>query len=111
MEKMIGLKDLLKHEVIDLYSAEEQIIGALPAMVDKATNNDLKKALQQHLKITEEQKRRLDKVQQFMRDKEEDMGSQESGGEKKGFFSRLFKGNDGREKCKGIEGLIDEGKK
>ena len=30
MEKMNDLKDLLKHEVQDLYSAEEQIITALP---------------------------------------------------------------------------------
>ncbi len=29
MEKMKDLKDLLKHEVMDLYSAEEQIIAAL----------------------------------------------------------------------------------
>jgi ferritin-like metal-binding protein YciE len=54
MEQMISLRDLLKHEIMDLYSAEEQIIEALPAMIDKAKNTNLKKALQEHLKITKE---------------------------------------------------------
>ena len=42
---MNDLKDLLKHEVQDLYSAEEQIITALPEMVEKAKNPDLKKSV------------------------------------------------------------------
>jgi len=108
---MIGLKDLLKHEIMDLYSAEEQIIGALPAMIDKAKNADLKRALQEHLKITEEQKKRLDQVRQLMNEDNENEQSQDPGEEKKGFFSRLFKGSDGKEKCKGMEGLIQEGQK
>ena len=36
MEKMNDLHDLLNHEIQDLYSAEEQILGALPAMIEKA---------------------------------------------------------------------------
>jgi len=111
MEQMIGLKDLLKHEIVDLYSAEEQIIEALPAMIDKAKNADLKKALEEHLKITEEQKKRLDQVQQLLNEDNENEESQEPGEEKKGFFSRLFGGPDGKEKCKGMEGLIQEGQK
>lgn len=111
MEQMISLRDLLKHEIMDLYSAEEQIIEALPAMIDKAKNTDLKKALQEHLKITEEQKKRLDQVRQLMNEDNENEESQEPGEEKKGFFSRLFGGADGKEKCKGMEGLIDEGQK
>ncbi|MEJ7673504.1 MAG: DUF892 family protein [Chitinophagaceae bacterium] len=43
METMINLNDLLKHEIMDLYSAEEQIIEALPGMIDKAKNPELKK--------------------------------------------------------------------
>jgi ferritin-like metal-binding protein YciE len=109
MEKMIDLKDLLKHEIMDLYSAEAQIIDALPAMIDKAKNANLKKALQEHLKITEEQKRRLDKMRQLMNDNKEEEESQETNEEKKGFFSRLF--GNGMEKCKGMAGLIDEGQK
>lgn len=102
MEPMINLTDLLKHEILDLYSAEEQIIEALPGMIDKAKNPELKKALREHLKVTQEQKRRLDKVK-------ESLGEKTEQGEKKGFFSRLFGG--GGEKCKGMEGLITEGQK
>lgn len=62
--------------------------------------------LREHLKVTEEQKSRLDKVKQtFGEDGEEESG------EKKGFFSRLFGGGSGGEKCKGMEGIISEGEK
>jgi ferritin-like metal-binding protein YciE len=102
---------LLKHEIFDLYSAEEQIIEALPAMIDKAKNTDLKNALQEHLKITEEQKKRLDQVQQLLNENNENEEVREQDEEKKGFFSRLFKGSNGKEKCMGMEGLIEEGQK
>jgi len=107
MEKMIDLKDLLKHEVLDLYSAEEQIIKAMPAMIEKAKDSTLKKALEEHLRITEKQKTRLDKIKQKLGEgeKSDDNGS----GEGKGFFSSLFGG--GSQKCKGMEGLITEGEK
>lgn len=105
METMINLNDLLKHEILDLYSAEEQIIEAMPAMIEKAKNPELKKALREHLRVTEEQKKRLDKVKETFGE-----GNGEDGGEKKGFFSRLF-GGSGAEKCKGMEGLITEGQK
>ena len=62
MENMNQLRDLLKHEIKDLYSAEEQIIEALPKMIENANNNQLKKALQQHLQVTKKQKDRLDEV-------------------------------------------------
>lgn len=104
---MNDLKDLLKHEILDLYSAEEQIIEALPLMIEKAQNKDLKRALSNHLKITEEQKKRLDKVKQLVTDEKKP----EQEDEKKGFFSRLFSGTEGKQKCRGMEGLIDEGKK
>jgi len=108
MEKMTDLKDLLKHEILDLYSAEEQIIEALPSMIEKAQNKELKRALNNHLKITEQQKKRLDKVKELVSDE----GQQpEQGDEKKGFFSRLFNGSEGTQKCRGMEGLIDEGQK
>jgi len=104
---MNDLKDLLKHEILDLYSAEEQIIEALPLMIEKAQNKDLKGALNNHLKITEEQKKRLDKIKQLVTDEKKP----EQEDEKKGFFSRLFSGTEGKQKCRGMEGLIDEGKK
>ena len=52
METLVNLRDLLQHEIDDLYSAEEQIIEALPKMVEKASNNELKKALNEHLRVT-----------------------------------------------------------
>ncbi len=104
MDKMKDLKDLLKHEIMDLYSAEEQIIDALPKMIEKANDPALKKALQEHLKVTRTQKNRLDKVQQLLREKGE-----EAPDTKRGFLSGLFGG--GGHKCKGTEGLIQEGEK
>ena len=104
METMINLTDLLKHEILDLYSVEEQIIEAMPAMIEKAKNPELKRALREHLKITEEQKNRLDGVKKMF-------GEEDNEGEKKGFFSRLFGGSSGGEKCKGMEGIISEGEK
>ena len=44
MNKITDLRELLKHELEDLYSAEVQLIDALPAMADKATGTPLKKA-------------------------------------------------------------------
>lgn len=101
MEKMNDLRDLLKHEIEDLYSAEEQIIEALPLMIDKAENPNLKNALSGHLKITKKQKERLDKVQKLMGE-----GGQE---EKKGILGKLFGG--GKHHCKGMAGIIEEGNK
>jgi ferritin-like metal-binding protein YciE len=98
MENMNQLRDLLKHEIKDLYSAEEQIIGALPKMIENANNNQLKKALQQHLQVTKKQKDRLDEVL-------EQLGEES---EKEGGISGMFKGGD---KCSAMEGIIKEGEK
>jgi ferritin-like metal-binding protein YciE len=92
--------------VQDLYSAEEQIIKALPKMVEKANNNQLKKALQEHLKVTEQQKKRLDEVKHLLLSESE---NPEQDGQSKGFFSKLFSGS--KQKCRGVEGLIEEGEK
>jgi ferritin-like metal-binding protein YciE len=62
MEKMNDLRDLLKHEIEDLQSVEDQILEALPKMIDKAGNPDLKKALQEHLQVTQQHKSRLEKI-------------------------------------------------
>jgi ferritin-like metal-binding protein YciE len=97
MEPLVNLKDLLQHEIDDLYSAEEQIIEALPKMVENATDRELKKALNEHLRITREQKNRLDKVRGLLKVEEE----------RKGWLEKIFGGS----KCKGTEGLISEGEK
>lgn len=96
------LEGLLKHELKDLYSAETQITEALPKMIEAADNNDLKKALQQHLDVTKEQRKRLDKIQQLL-------GEEKTAPEKKGFFANLFSSKEGEEHCKAMEGLIKEG--
>jgi ferritin-like metal-binding protein YciE len=104
MDKMNDLGDLLRHEIQDLYSAEEQMIEAMPAMIEKAKDSKLSQALKEHLRISENQKKRLDEVLKLLGEGEENTG----GEEKKGLFSRLFGGGT---KCKAMEGLIDEGQK
>ena len=100
MDNLNHLKDLLRFDVRHLYSAEEQIIEALPAMISKANNPTLKEALEQHLRVTEQQLDRLKQVQQMLG---EDSGSNEGG-----IFAGLF--GTGM-KSKGVDGLIDEGQK
>ena len=102
MATFVNLRNLLEHEIEDLYSAEEQIIEALPAMAESATNRELKKALKEHLRITKEQKRRLDQVKKALRKDSGEAGDA-------GFLERMFGG--GGTKCKGMEGLIKEGQK
>jgi len=107
MENMINLKDLLNHEILDLYSAEKQIIEALPDMIDNAYNMQLKNALEQHLEVTKVHKERLEKVYSMLAETREEA---DAIGEDKGFFSKLF-GGVTEPKCRGTEGLIKEGKK
>jgi ferritin-like metal-binding protein YciE len=92
--KMNSLSNLLAHEIVDLYSAEEQIIEALPLMIEKAQNQELKKALNQHLKVTEQQKKRLEKVHKLLQ--QQDGSSEEELGDTE---------------CLGMKGLIEEGQK
>lgn len=102
MEKMNDLQDLLKHEIQDLVSAEDQILEAMPAMIEKASDKKLKNSLQQHFKITQQQRKRLDQVQKLM------VGNAENSEENSGLLKRLFKG---KHHCKGMSGIIEEGKK
>jgi ferritin-like metal-binding protein YciE len=104
MEKMNDLRDLLKHEVEDLHSAEEQIIDVLPAMIEMASNTALKNSLTDHLRITEAQKDRIGQVLQLL-----NAGREEENVSKKKKFLGIFGG--GRQNCKGMEGIISEGKK
>ncbi len=80
-----SLTKLYVHELKDLYSAEKQLIEALPKMIAAAGNKDLKKALKDHLAATRRQVQRLDKV-----------------------FTRTDFSPRGH-KCAGMEGLIKEG--
>jgi len=81
-----SMQDLYLEELRDLYSAEQQIIKALPKMAEGAHNPELRGAFQEHLRVTHEQVRRLDSI-----------------------FSELDQKPTGK-KCKGMEGLIGEGR-
>src|SRR5262245_14854086 len=54
------LRDLYQSELLDLYSAEQQIIGAMPGMVAAVKSPDLKQALDRHLERTRVHVERLD---------------------------------------------------
>jgi ferritin-like metal-binding protein YciE len=54
--------ELFVHQLQDIYYAENQILKALPKMVEKATSPQLKKALESHRKETEGHVARLEQV-------------------------------------------------
>lgn len=60
--KLNSLTDVLTHTVQDLYSAETQLIKALPKMATAASDSKLKRAFETHLGETEKQVTRLEKV-------------------------------------------------
>jgi ferritin-like metal-binding protein YciE len=81
---MKTLEDLFEHQLKDLYSAEKQLIKALPKMAEHATDAKLKKAFEDHLEETKQQKKRLEEVC-------DELGIDPEG-----------------ETCKAMEGLIKE---
>jgi ferritin-like metal-binding protein YciE len=85
--KLESLKDLYLEQLRDLYSAETQIISALPSMAQAATSADLRKAFNDHLRQTEEHVRRLERI-----------------------FQDLQESPKG-ETCEGMKGLLKEGAK
>jgi ferritin-like metal-binding protein YciE len=60
--KLQTLKDLYIHELKALYSAERQILEALPKMVQATTSAELSAAFQAHLEQTKEHANRLEKL-------------------------------------------------
>ena len=56
------LDDLFVHQLQDVYYAENQITKALPKMISKATDPQLREGFETHLRETEGQIRRLEKV-------------------------------------------------
>ena len=60
--KLETLRDLFVDELKDLYSAEQQLLKALPKMAKAATAKELKTAFESHLKETMGQVERLDQV-------------------------------------------------
>jgi ferritin-like metal-binding protein YciE len=83
--KLESLKDLYLEQLKDLYSAETQLVDALPKMAERATSTDLKKGFQDHLLQTQEHVRRLEQIFQ-------DLGDSPKG-----------------HTCEGMKGLIKEG--
>jgi ferritin-like metal-binding protein YciE len=80
-----SLQDLYVEQLRDLYDAEHQIIKALPEMVEAASSEELKEALNEHLEITKTQATRLEQI-----------------------FAALGEKAKG-ETCKGMKGVIEEG--
>ena len=82
--KMDSLDILLEEELKDIYSAEKQLLKALPKMARNASSDELRAALEEHLTVTEGQVTRLEEV-----------------------FETL--GKTARAKtCKAMQGLIEE---
>jgi ferritin-like metal-binding protein YciE len=80
-----GLKELYIDELKDLYSAENQLVKALPKMAKAATSEDLRAGFEEHLEQTKGHVQRLETI-----------------------FKDLDEKPTGK-KCKGMEGLIEEG--
>lgn len=79
------LRKLYIDELKDLYSAENQLIKALPKMAKATDSDELRAAFEEHLKQTQEHASRLEKI-----------------------FNALQESPKGK-KCKGMEGVIQEG--
>ncbi len=60
--KLETLRDLFVEELQDLYSAEKQIVEALPAMIEEANSPELKRAFKEHLDLTRGHVKRLDQI-------------------------------------------------
>ena len=81
-----SLAKLFIEELKDVYNAEKQILRALPRMAKTAESSELQQAFTKHLKETEGQVQRLERI-----------------------FKELGQPARGK-KCKGMEGLLEEGK-
>jgi ferritin-like metal-binding protein YciE len=79
------LRELYVEELRDLYSAEKQLVKALPKMAKAATSSDLRSGLEEHLEQTKGHVSRLEQI-----------------------FDSLDENPTGKT-CKGMQGLIKEG--
>src|SRR5580698_533832 len=80
-----ALRDLYIDELRDIYSAETQLVKALPKMAKAASSDELRSGFEEHLEQTKGHVARLEKI-----------------------FETLDESPKGK-KCKGMEGLIEEG--
>jgi len=81
-----SMQDLFLNELKDVYNAEKQLVRALPRMAKAAESSELQQAFTKHLRETEGHVQRLERI-----------------------FRSLGETPRGK-KCKGMEGLIEEGK-
>ena len=86
-KKMTSLDELYVDQLKDLYSAESQLIRALPKMAKAAGSSDLRIAFEEHLNQTKRQAERIERI-----------------------FSERGNGSPKGKKCVAMEGLIEEGK-
>jgi ferritin-like metal-binding protein YciE len=80
-----GLRELYVEELKDLYSAENQLVKALPKMAKASSSDELRQGFEEHLEQTKEHVQRLEQI-----------------------FQALNESPKGK-KCAGMEGLIKEG--
>lgn len=59
---MKNLEDLFEHQLKDLYSAESQLVDALPKMIKASHDSKLKKAFEGHLEETKDHKKTLEEI-------------------------------------------------
>ena len=83
--KSNGLRNLYIDELKDLYSAENQLVKALPKMAKAASSEELRQGFEKHLEQTRGQVQRLEQI-----------------------FASLEENPKGK-KCAGMEGLVKEG--
>lgn len=83
--KITTLAELIEEELKDIYSAESQLVEALPKMTEAAQSNDLRLAFEMHLEQT---RLHLERIEEICAD---------------------LKISPAGEMCKGMQGLIREG--
>jgi ferritin-like metal-binding protein YciE len=85
MSKLTSLETLLVQEIKDLYSAETQLVKALPKMAKAASNEDLKEGFKGHLEETKVHVERLEEI------------------------AKLLDATPRGKVCKAMKGLVEEG--
>ena len=83
---LASMQDLFLNELKDTYNAEKQLVTALPRMAKAAEAPALRQAFTKHLKETENQVQRIERI-----------------------FKLIGETPRGK-KCKGMEGILEEGK-
>jgi ferritin-like metal-binding protein YciE len=82
------LHALLESGLKDIYSAEKQLVGALPEVIQALDSDELEEAVNEHLEQTKKHVSRLEKV-----------------------MERLRISRDSGEECEAMKGLVEEARK